>query len=53
MEPGTIGVLLVYENAWAVPFVTAARDAAGQLIASARIPAQDVMDVLGAAEAAG
>lgn len=46
MEPGTIAVLLVYENAWAAPFVAAARRAGGQLVASARIPAQDIMDVL-------
>lgn len=51
MKPGTIAALVVYENAWAVPFVAAARDAGGQLIASARIPAQDVMDALDALEA--
>ncbi len=51
MEPGTLAVLIVYENAWAVPFVAAARDAGGELIAGARIPAQDVMDALDALEA--
>lgn len=51
MKPGTIAALVVYENAWAVPFVAAARDAGGQMIASARIPAQDVMDALDALEA--
>ena len=50
MQPGTVAALIVYENAWAIPFVAAARDAGGQLIASARIPAQDVMDALDAAE---
>ncbi len=25
MEPGTIGVVIVYENRWAVPFVRAAQ----------------------------
>lgn len=50
MKPGTIAALLVYENAWAVPFVAATRDAGGQLIASARIPAQDVTDALDALE---
>jgi hypothetical protein len=50
MEPGTIAALIVYENAWAVPFVAAARDQGGQLIASARIPAQDIMDALDAIE---
>lgn len=50
MKPGTIAALIVYENAWAVPFVAAARDAGGDVIASARIPAQDVMDALDALE---
>src|SRR5688500_4467648 len=51
MEPGTLAVLLVYENTWAVPFVAAAMDSGGELIAGARIPAQDVMDALDALEA--
>lgn len=51
MKPGTVAALIVYENAWAIPFVAAARDAGGQLVASARIPAQDVMDALDALEA--
>ena len=51
MEPGTVAALVVYENAWAVPFVAATLDAGGQLVASARIPAQDVMDALDALEA--
>lgn len=46
MEPGTLAVLIMYENTWAIPFVAAAREAGGELIASARIPAQDVMDAL-------
>lgn len=52
MEPGTVAVLLIYENRWAVPFVRAAMDSGGQLIASARIPAADVMAALDALEAA-
>jgi hypothetical protein len=51
MKPGAVATPLVYENAWAVPFVAAARDAGGQLVASARIPGQDVMDALDALEA--
>lgn len=46
LTPGTLAVLLVYENLWAVPFVAAAREAGGELVAGARIPAQDVMDAL-------
>jgi uncharacterized membrane protein len=52
MEPGTLAALIVYENTWAIPFVAAAREAGGEMIASARIPAQDVMDALDALEAA-
>ena len=46
MQPGTLAALIVYENAWAVPFVAAARANGGELVASARIPASDVMAVL-------
>jgi hypothetical protein len=52
MEPGTVAALILYENAWAIPFVAAARRQGGQLIASGRIPAQDVMDALDALDAA-
>jgi dihydroorotase-like cyclic amidohydrolase len=43
MEPNTVAALIVYENSWAIPFVAAARNSGGELIASARIPATDVM----------
>lgn len=46
MEPSTVAVLLVYENTWAIPFVAAAREAGGEVIASERIPATDVMRAL-------
>lgn len=46
LEVGTTAVLLVYENLWAVPFAAAALDAGGQVVASARIPVQDVVDAL-------
>jgi hypothetical protein len=51
MQPGTLAVLIVYENTWAIPFVAAARESGGQLIAGERIPAQDVMDSLETLEA--
>lgn len=50
MEPGTLAALIIYENTWAVPFVAAAMESGGQLIASARIPAPDVMAALDALE---
>jgi hypothetical protein len=52
MEPGTLAALIVYENTWAIPFVAAARESGGELVAGARIPAQDVMDALDALDAA-
>ena len=51
MTPGTTAALLVFENAWAAPFVAAARKNGGEVIASMRIPAQDVMDALDALDA--
>ena len=48
MNPGTIAALIVYENAWAIPFVGAALEEGGALIASARIPATDVIAALDA-----
>jgi hypothetical protein len=51
LEPGTTGLLLVYENAWAVPFVAAALSEGGAPVASSRIPALDVIAVLDALDA--
>jgi uncharacterized membrane protein len=51
MEPGTVAALIVYENSWAIPFVAAARNSGGELVASARIPAPDVMAALDALDA--
>jgi Family of unknown function (DUF6325) len=50
LEPGTSAALLVFENTWAAPFVGAVRRSGGQLVASGRIPVQDVLDALDAAE---
>ncbi|WP_261792273.1 DUF6325 family protein [Arthrobacter sp. PM3] len=49
--PGTVAALIVYENTWAAPFVAAVRESGGELIASTRIPAPDVMEALDALEA--
>jgi uncharacterized protein DUF6325 len=51
MQPGTLAALIVYENTWAIPFVAAALESGGQLIAGGRIPAEDVMEALDALEA--
>jgi hypothetical protein len=50
MQPGTLAALIVYENTWAIPFVAAALESGGTMIAGGRIPAQDVMEVLDAME---
>jgi Family of unknown function (DUF6325) len=55
IEPGKVVALLLYENTWAAPFVTAMRRAGAELIASGRIPADEVeamLDELEAQEAA-
>ncbi|MFN8217677.1 MAG: DUF6325 family protein [Solirubrobacterales bacterium] len=51
LEPGTSAAVLVYENAWAAPFATAVRRSGGQLVASGRIPVEDLEAALDAAEA--
>lgn len=50
LEPGSSAGLLVYENSWAAPFVAALRRADAQVVASGRIPAQDLLDALDATE---
>ena len=51
LEPGTSAALLVFENTWAAPFVAAVRSSGGELVASGRIPAEDLLAALDAAEA--
>ncbi len=51
LEPGTSAALLVFENSWAAPFATAMRRSGGQLVASGRIPIQDILAALDAVEA--
>jgi hypothetical protein len=49
IEPGATAAVLVWENTWAAPFATAARQAGGQLVASGRIPTQALVATLEAA----
>ena len=51
LEPGTSAALLIFENSWAAPFVGAVHRSGGQLVASGRIPAEDILAALDAAEA--
>jgi hypothetical protein len=52
IEPRSAAVMILYENRWAGPFVAAVRRNGGVPIAFERIPAQDLIDALDAAEAA-
>lgn len=51
LEPGTSAAILVWENRWAAPFASAVRKGGGQLVASGRIPVQDLIGALEAADA--
>ena len=52
IEAGSSAAILVFENRWAAPFIGALRRGGAQLVASGRIPAQDLLDALTTAEAA-
>ena len=52
LEPGSAAALIVYENRWAAPFIAAVRRNGGVPVAFERIPVQDLIDALDAAEAA-
>jgi Family of unknown function (DUF6325) len=52
MEPGSAAVMIVYENHWAAPFISAVRRNGGVLVASERVGVQELMAALDAAEAA-
>jgi hypothetical protein len=52
LEPGSAAVMIVYENRWAGPFAAAVRRNGGVVVENQRIPAQDVINALDAAEAA-
>ena len=50
VEPGSAAALIVYENAWAAPFATALRGTGGQVVASGRIPVEEIVAALDAVE---
>jgi hypothetical protein len=52
LEPGTTAGLLVWEDLWAIPLTKAIRGSGGELVASGRIPVQDLIEALEAVEAA-
>ena len=53
LAPGHMAGILIYENVWAAPFAAALRRAGGELVASGRIPATEVVDALQRAESNG
>jgi hypothetical protein len=50
-QPDGLGLMIVYENRWSVPFAIAARQAGGQLVAHGHIPTQTIVAALDALEA--
>ncbi len=50
LEPGAAAAVLVWENAWAEPLVTAFANNGAQVVASGRIPATALLEALDAAE---
>ncbi|MYQ89291.1 DUF1269 domain-containing protein [Streptomyces sp. SID4936] len=51
LEPGSAAGIVIYENAWAGPFAAALRRSGGRLVAGGRIPVQELLASLDAAEA--
>jgi hypothetical protein len=52
LEPGTAAAMILYENTWAAPFAAAVRRNGGVLVDNQRIPHEDVLEALAAAETA-
>jgi hypothetical protein len=52
IEPGSAAVIIVYENRWAAPFAAAVRRNGGFVVAFQRVPVQELIASLDAAEAA-
>ena len=51
LEPGTSAAILVYENTWAAPFVSAMRRSGAQVVANGRIPVETLLEALEATPA--
>jgi Family of unknown function (DUF6325) len=52
MEDGSAAAIIVYENRWAAPFAAAVRRNGGTLVGFQRVPVEDLIASLDAAEAA-
>ncbi|MEY9844754.1 hypothetical protein ABH940_001823 [Streptacidiphilus sp. BW17] len=53
LEPGNSAGVLIYENTWAGPFAAALRRGGAQVVASGRVPVQDLLRSLDELEALG
>ena len=52
IEPGSAAAIIIYENRWAAPFAAAVRRNGGRLVDFQRVPVQELIASLDAAEAA-
>ncbi|MFE0642569.1 DUF6325 family protein [Streptomyces sp. NPDC058877] len=52
LEPGNSAGILVYENLWAAPFAAALRRGGARMVASGRIPVNDLVAALDETESA-
>jgi Family of unknown function (DUF6325) len=50
IEPGSSAGVLLFENRWAIPFVSALRRGSGELVAAGYIPMDDLAAALDATE---
>ena len=50
LQPNSLGLLIVYENLWSLPFAIAVRKAGGQLVSQGHIPVQAILAELDALE---
>jgi hypothetical protein len=50
MTPNSVGLLIVYENLWSLPFAMAARDVGGQLIARGHVDTLAIVAALDSLE---
>ena len=51
LEPGSSAGILIYENRWAAPFLSALRRNGARMVAAGRIPFEDLLEALETAEA--
>ncbi len=50
LAPGSSAGIVVFENTWAAPFVTALRESGAEVVASGRIPVDQIYESLDLAE---